>query len=137
MDELRSVGPVNPSLGTSPDGYGRGASPSSGDHPRVRLQFVRLLQPEAEIARRTSVADLSGFVRRVEHAARGALGMSVKSYRVTVEFACGPNGHRSKLTPIGEAERELVQRLEASLAATRPLEASGEVRFEIEFAVNS
>ena len=57
------------------------------------MDFIRLLTPEDDIAKRTSVEDLAKFHQAFSKIAEDVLGKGQMPCKVLVQFKCAPSGH--------------------------------------------
>ena len=115
----------------APDG---GVPPASGG---AVLDSVRLLQPQEEMAARTTVKELSAFIKLVQSAASEVFYQYDKSASLLVQFTCTPGTHVVEIAYQGEPSQDLIQAYYDKLKALTPLRVSGEVRFQIMLKIQS
>jgi hypothetical protein len=113
------------------------AQPKTDDPQRkVKLDNVRLLTSETDLAARTSVKELADFVREAERLAEDSFGSSVRQFRVMAQFSCKPTGREVKLAHQGDASIELIRAYYLALTGANDLIVKdGEVVFQIEFSI--
>jgi hypothetical protein len=103
---------------------------------KVKVEAIRLLTPEEDIAAQTTVEEISAFIKDAERRADESLEKSDKAFQLLVQFSCKPGGHQVKLVHQGDASKELLQRYYDSLRAIKKLPIKqGEVSFQLEISV--
>jgi tetratricopeptide (TPR) repeat protein len=105
---------------------------------KVKVDHVRLMTPEDEIASRTSVKDLAKFVKQAEQIASKTFGKSDKGLKLLVEFTCSPSGHELQIAHQPEdVDKELLQAFYAALAKMDKLPVKeGKLAFQIQWTVS-
>jgi hypothetical protein len=103
---------------------------------KVKTDQVRLLTSQDEIAARTTVKELTSFIKEAERLAEESLENSETPFRLMVQFNCKPDGHNVKLAHQGDAKQELLQRYHDGLTAAKKLPVrDGEVAFQLEMSI--
>ena len=103
---------------------------------KVKTDQIRLLTAEADIATRTTVADLATFIKEVQRLSEEKLGKLGRELKVLVQFDCTPEGHTVKLAFHGEASKELLKGYQDALQAVKKLPVKeGSVAFQVEMTV--
>jgi hypothetical protein len=111
--------------------------PNEGADNRVRVDFTRLLTPEEEIAKRTTVEDLTKFMQDFRGIAEKVLGKYETPCKVVVRFACATSGHSVdiKHEPKDIDEKPLKELHEAITKLKRLPVKEKTVEFEIQLTV--
>src|SRR5262245_14523033 len=136
-DEETYQNPVDHKAYTAPGGW-RSYQPEEGVKPsgdRVVLDHVRLLQAQSEIAARTSVEELAAFVSLAKEATSRVFASYEKPAVLLVQFACVPGKCPVELASQGAPPDELLQTYYEALTQLKPLNVTGEVKFQCEFKV--
>lgn len=103
---------------------------------KVKIEHVRLLMSEADMAARTDVSAVAAFLKEAESLADVSFGSSGRQFRVMVQFTCNPAGHEVELAHQGDATPELLQAYYDALVAAKKLPVrDGEVSFQAELSV--
>ncbi len=132
--------PVDEKTHVVPDGW-KTHQPETPrpDEPerKVKIEQVRLLTSEADMAARTDVSDVAAFIEEAERLADTHFGAAGRQFRVVVQFTCKPAGHEVGLAHQGDATQELLQAYYDALASARKLPMRyGEVSFQLELSVS-
>jgi hypothetical protein len=104
---------------------------------RISTIGVILLTSQADLQERTSVQDLSVFLKSVEAKAYEVLARNKSAMVVLVQFNCAPGKCAVKLASQGEAESATLQKLYAVLAGVPALRTSGEAIFQLQIRVGA
>ena len=113
------------------------AVPKDTRGQRVTTAGVLLLTGEPELKARTSVQDLTAFIKTVEASASTELLRNKSTMAALVQFNCRPGKCEVKLMSQGQAEESILQALHEALTRLQPLKTSGEVIFQVEFRVGA
>lgn len=105
---------------------------------KVKLEHVRLLTPEDEIASRTSIEDLAKFIKRAEQIASKVFGKSDKRLKLLVEFTCSPSGHELQIAHQPEdVNKGLLQAFHNALTKMDKLRVkNGKLVFQAQWTVS-
>ena len=113
-------------------------APGGGVKPtteKVDLDSIRLLQSQDEIASRTSVQELAGFIDRAHKAAAEIFGTYSKPAVILVQFTCVPGRCPPSIASQGDPPDALLQAYHDKLLTLQPLNCSGEVKFQFTLKV--
>jgi hypothetical protein len=103
---------------------------------KVKIESVRLLMSEHDIAAQTTVEELASFTRQAERLAEETFSKNNNLFKVLVQFECTPSSHEVLLAYQGEAAQELLQRYYSALKAAKRLPVkSDKVVFQLELLV--
>jgi hypothetical protein len=104
---------------------------------KVKMEHVRVLTAETDVASRTTAEDLAVFCKAVERCAERSLGGSQGAFKVLVQLRCTPAGHQIEMARQGEAESQLLQVFFDSLATIPRLPVREEdVAFQVQIGVS-
>ena len=114
---------------------GAKAEPAEG---KVKLDHVRLMTSEDEVASRASIEDLAKFIKQAERIASETFGKSNKRLKLLVEFTCSPSGHELQITHQPEdADKELLQAFHKALSKMDKLAVkTGKLVFQVQWTVS-
>ena len=124
--------PVDGRTYVAPGGW-KTYEPKGGVKPsdkKVSLDGIRLLQSQDEIAARTTVEKLAAFIESARAAGDDVFSSYGKPAALLVQFTSAPGHHTVEIASQGEIPRELLQRYYDKLETLRPLDTTGQVRFQ-------
>jgi len=113
------------------------ASPKDTRGQRVTTAGVTLLTGEPELKSRVKVEELAAFIKEAEVRAYSELEKNKSPMSALVQFNCQPGKCQIKLASQGQAEKSTLQAIYDSLSKMVPLNATGEVIFQVEFRVGA
>lgn len=125
--------PIDKRSYTAPGGW-QTYSPEGGVLPsteKVVLDSIRLLQAQEEISSRTTVEELSSFVKLAQDSASEVFAHYEKPATLLVQFTCTPQKHVVDIAYQGEAPPDLLQAYYDKLKNLKPLRVSDEVKFQL------
>jgi len=129
--------PVDGKDYVAPGGWG--VYHPDGDEKRtpekVRLDDVRLLQDQDELASRTTAQELAAFIDAAHQAAAEVFSSSPVPTVLQVLFTCMPGKCPPSIAYQGAPPRELLQAYYNKLKELPPLRCSGEVKFQFTLSV--
>jgi tetratricopeptide (TPR) repeat protein len=82
---------------------------------KVKIEYVRLLTNEDDLAARSKIEDVANFIKRAEGIAQKTLEKSDKPGKVLMQFKCSPSGFEVQLARHGKVEESLLQELYGKL----------------------
>lgn len=104
---------------------------------RITTTGVTLLTSQADLQERTSVQELSLFIKSAEAKAYEVLARNKSAMVVLVQFNCAPGKCAVKLASQGEAENATLQKLYEVLTGLPALRTSGEATFQVQIRVGA
>ena len=102
---------------------------------RVVTDQIILLTGEDDIKDRTTVEDLTAFLKKAEAEADRELERNKLPAVVLLQFNCLPGRCELKIASQGNAEQAILQRVYDSVSRLSPLKVSGDVRFQLQLRV--
>jgi hypothetical protein len=131
--------PVDGNSYVAPNGW-KTYTPANGvqkSNEKVRLQDVRLLQSQDELAARTTPEELASFIQLAHQAASQVFASYNKPVVILTQFSCLPGKCTARIASRGQPPDDLLQSYYDNLMRLTPLRVSGEVKFQFTLDINA
>jgi hypothetical protein len=111
--------------------------PKADPNNPVHFEFIRLVTPPDDIAKRVKVEDVAKFSKDAEKAANEVLAKCKTPCKVLIDFQCTPSGHTvTVMHQPKDVDEEPLKEIYDALAKIDKLPVKEEtVQFQIEFTV--